>query len=62
MKDDTQMLTGRDRHIACIAMKRGLSVLRHGLAWRVVGFGVDILVSRLSNLNEVDLLPSRDGH
>lgn len=57
--NDFKSLHGRDRQICGMALKRGLRVFQDGCAWRVVGNGVDVSVSRLSNLTDSDLLPYR---
>lgn len=43
--------TPREIFVRAEAARRGLLIEPFGLAWRVYGAGVDILVSRLADLN-----------
>lgn len=43
--------------IAHLIVAAGLTLERHGGAWRVHGYGVDILAAHLANLSPADLMP-----
>lgn len=61
LRDDLDGLTQKGRELLRLIGKRGLTITRHGHAFRVTGPGVDIAVARLELLRPNDLMPHLSG-
>jgi hypothetical protein len=49
----------REARVRALIRERGLSLERHGRAWRIYGLHVDLLTRDLALLDERDLRPER---
>lgn len=49
----------REARVRALIRERGLSLERHGRAWRIYGLNVDLLTRDLALLDERDLRPER---
>lgn len=50
-------LVGRDKFMADLAIKRGLSIVKAGRIWQIIGRGVEIRTACLAYLTDDDINP-----